>query len=345
MTSSGATSPPPANGSLDARGGSLNLWWVLAAGAGYGLAMRLLFLLPMFRGGAGESGVMLGSFVLLVPVLLGAFTVYLLPPARRSIGQALIAPWLPLLVFVAGTAILLIEGSICIAIALPIFLALASLGGLLGWLVLRVVAPSRSTVGAVLLLPLVLGAFERGVALPERIGHAEESVHIEAPPEVIWHLINDASAIQPAEMARGLAWRIGVPFPQQAITVEADGGRVRKLRWDRGVHFDEPILDWVENRYIRWRYVFSSDSIPPGALDEHVAIGGSHFDLLDTSYRLTPEPGGTRLAISVSYRVNTHFNAYAGAWADLLVADASRTILAFYQRRAEAVAVTSLARR
>jgi len=334
--------PTPAS---DTDGRSLNLWWVLAAGAGYGLAMRLLFMLQIFRGRAGESGVMLGSFVLLVPVLLGAFTVYLLPTDRRSIGQALIAPWLPLLVFVAGTAILLIEGSICIAMALPIFLVLASLGGLFGWFVLRVVAPSRSTVGAVLLLPLALGAFERGVSLPERIGQADASVHIDAPPEAIWHLINDATAIQPAEMAQGLAWRIGVPFPQEAVTVDGEHGRVRKLRWDHGVHFDEPILDWVENRYIRWRYVFASDSIPPGALDEHVSIGGSHFDLLDTSYRLTPEPGGTRLAIHVSYRVSTHFNAYAGAWADLLVADASRTILAFYQRRAEAIATTSLASR
>jgi uncharacterized protein YndB with AHSA1/START domain len=321
-----------------------NLWWVFAAGAGYGLLMRLLFVLSVFRGRAGDSGVMLGSFVLLVPLLLGAFTVYLLPPSRRTFGQVLIAPWLPLLVFVAGTAILLIEGSICIAMALPIFLALASLGGVLGWLVLRVVAPSRSTVGAALLLPLVFGAFERGIALPERIGQADESVHIDAPPEVIWQLINDATAIQPAEMAQGLAWRIGVPFPQQAVTVDTDGGRVRKLRWDHGVHFDEPILDWVENRYIRWRYVFASDSFPPGALDEHVAIGGSHFDLLDTSYRLTPETGGTRLAIHVSHRVSTHFNAYAGAWADLLVADASRTILRFYQRRAEAIAATTLAR-
>jgi hypothetical protein len=343
MSDREAITPPP-GGALDESHRSLNLWWVLAAGAGYGLAMRLLFMLSIFRGRAGESGVMLGSFVLLVPVLLGAFTVYLLPPERRSIGQAVIAPWLPLLVFVAGTAILLIEGSICIAMALPIFLMLASLGGVFGWLVLRVVTPSRSTVGAVLLLPLALGAFERGVALPERIGQADASVHIDASPGIIWQLINDATAIQPAEMAQGIAWRIGVPFPQEAVTVDGDGGRVRKLRWDHGVHFDEPILDWVENRYIRWRYVFAPDSIPPGALDEHVAIGGSHFDLLDTSYRLTPEPGGTRLTIHVDYRVNTHFNAYAGAWADLLVADASRTILAFYQRRAEAVAATSLAR-
>jgi hypothetical protein len=344
MSENELTSPPLQS----ATGTSLNLWWVLLAGAGYGLLMRLLFVLSVFRANvnnAGDSGVMLASFVFLTPLLLGAFAVYLLPPAQRTFGRCLIAPWLPLLVFVAGTAILLIEGSICIAMALPIFLIMASLGGLLGGLILRFTTPARSTVGAVLLLPLLFGLAERGVPLPDHLGDTEESIHIDAAPETIWHLINDATDIQPDEMAQGLAWRIGVPFPQEAVTVDVDGGRVRKLHWDHGVHFDEPILDWVENRYIRWRYVFAADSVPPGALDEHVRIGGRHFDLIDTSYRLTPEQGGTRLAIHVSYRVSTHFNAYAGAWADWLVGDAARTILAFYQRRAEASVSAKLAQR
>jgi len=313
-----------------------HLGWMFGAGALYGLLMRLLFVLPFYRERSGASGVMLASFVFLVPLLIGALTVYLLPAAQRTLGRALVAPLVPVLVFVGGTAILLIEGSICIALALPVFLIAAMLGGLLGWVLLLVVSPSRSTVGAVLVLPLLLGAVERSAPLPDRRGETDASVFIAAPPEAIWHLINDATGIRPDEMSQGLAWRIGVPLPQEAVTVDTPDGRVRKLRWDKNVHFDEPILDWVENRYIRWRYVFAADSIPPGALDEHVLIGGRHFDLVDTSYRLTPEAGGTRLAIHVSWRVSTHFNAYAGAWADLLVGDAARTILAFYQRRAEA---------
>lgn len=316
-----------------------HLAWMFGAGALYGLCMRLLFVLPFYRDHRGASGVMLVSFVFLVPMLIGALTVYLLPTAQRTVGRALVAPLVPVLVFVGGTAILLIEGSICIALALPVFLVAAMFGGLVGWVLLRLVSPSRSVVGAVLALPLLLGAAERGAPLPDRHGESDASVFIAAPPEAIWRLINDATGIREDEMAQGLAWRIGVPFPQEAVTVDTPEGRVRKLRWDKGVHFDEPILDWVENRYIRWRYVFAADSIPPGALDEHVLIGGRHFDLVDTSYRLIPEDGGTRLAIHVSWRVSTHFNPYAGAWAELLVDDAARTILAFYQRRAEAAAV------
>ena len=145
-------------------------------------------------------------------------------------------------------------------------------------------------------------------------------------------------------MAEGWAFRIGVPHPIEAVTVDTDNGRVRKLRWEQGVHFDEPILDWNENRYIRWRYVFAPDSIPLGALDEHVTIGGRYFDLIDTSYRLDPEGDGTRLSIHVSYRVSTGFNWYAARLARLLVDNSAQTILAFYQHRSEAAPATTVSR-
>jgi hypothetical protein len=121
----------------------------------------------------------------------------------------------------------------------------------------------------------------------------------------------------------------------EAVTVDTPQGRVRKLRWQRGVHFDEPIVAWDENRFIQWHYLFAADSIPAGALDEHVRIGGQYFDLLDTSYRLAPEAGGTRLSIHVTYRVSTHFNWYAGTLARVLVNDSARTILGFYKQRSE----------
>jgi hypothetical protein len=271
----------------------------------------------------------------LVPFLVGALTVYLARDRRPSLGYAAVAPLIPVMMFVAGTAILLIEGSICIAMALPLFLIVAMIGGVVMWGVLKFYRPSSATMGAFLLLPLLGGWGERGLPLPDRFGRSVSSVHIDAPPEAIWHLINDAHDIQPAEM-RGWAWAIGVPHPVSAKTVETDGRRVRKLRWEKGVHFDEPILDWQENRYVRWRYAFAGDSIPPGALDDHVRIGGRYFDLIDTSYRLAPEAGGTRLSIEVDYRVSTNFNFYAGWWADKLVGDAARTILGFYKRRTEA---------
>ena len=309
----------------------------LGAGVLYGLFMRLAFAVGAMQG-AGGDGVMLASFVFGVPLLIGAIAVYTLPAERRSVGAWLVAPLMPVLLFVSATAVLLLEGSICIFMALPIFMIMGMLGGLLTGLALKAVQPRPGTLGALLVLPLAAGLVERDLAPADHFGRSAASVHIDAAPETIWRLINDARDIRPEEMQDGLAWRIGVPLPLEAVTVGEGDARVRKLRWQRGVQFDEPILAWDENRYIRWRYVFGPDSVPPGALDDHVAIGGRHFDLIDTSHRLTPEAGGTRLDIEVNYRVSTNFNAYAGAWAAWLVDDAAETILAFYRRRAERAA-------
>ena len=51
---------------------------------------------------------------------------------------------------------------------------------------------------------------------------------------------------------------------------------------------------------------------------------------------LQEEGGGTRLTIAVRTRVTTHFNWYAGLWADYLVDDTAGAILNFYKVRAEA---------
>lgn len=312
---------------------------VFLLGAAYGLLMRLAFgmapfLNPSARNMAG--GPMLASFVILVPMVIGFYTVYAVRAEMPRLGFALVAPWLPTLCFVGGTAVLLIEGSICIAMALPIFLLAASVGGLIAWGFLRVFEYRSGTLNSVLLLPLVMGCAEMNLPLPADTQETDASIQIAARPEVVWQLINHATGIQPAEMREGLAYRIGVPYPQQAVTEETTGGRVRRLRWDRGVQFDEPINAWEENRYIRWTYDFKPDTFPPGTLDEHVLIGGRYFDLTDTSYRLTPSSTGTRLDIVVHYRVSTNFNFYAAWWGRLMVDDAAATILKFYKARAEA---------
>lgn len=311
-------------------------WFAVAIGAVYGLAARLIFENALWsRYATGHAGgAMLVSFLFLTPLVIGAMTVYLRRGAIGA-GGAIVGPWLPMLIVLGLTAAFNIEGSICIVLAAPIFLIASSVGGLLMLGVLAVITPAPKILSVALLVPLLLGYGERDLAMVDSIRQSDESVLIDAPPAAIWRLINGARAITPAEMDRGLAWRIGVPYPMEAVTVDTPQGRVRKLRWQRGVHFDEPIVAWDENRFIQWHYLFAADSIPAGALDEHVRIGGQYFDLLDTSYRLAPEAGGTQLSIHVTYRVSTHFNWYAGTLARVLVDDSARTILGFYKQRSE----------
>ena len=58
-------------------------------------------------------------------------------------------------------------------------------------------------------------------------------------------------------------------------------------------------------------------------------------DLNDTAYTLTPEAGGTRLHLRVSYRLTTDFNTYANWWAQALLDNFAQTVLQLYKTRLE----------
>ena len=104
----------------------------------------------------------------------------------------------------------------------------------------------------------------------------------------------------------------------------------------KGVHFEGVITDWKPEQLVRWTYRFQSDSFPAGALDDHVLIGGHYFDLIDTSYQLTPQGSGTRLTLKVHYRVSTQFNLYANWVAQFLLGNFGDVALTFYQQRSAA---------
>ena len=55
----------------------------------------------------------------------------------------------------------------------------------------------------------------------------------------------------------------------------------------------------------------------------------------DTAYTLTPEAGGTRLHLRVSYRLTTDFNTYANWWAQALLDNFAQTVLQLYKTRLE----------
>src|SRR6516164_4347850 len=126
----------------------MRLFVVFALGALYGLAMRLVFGSPVLDHPANHlaTGPMLGTFVVLVPVLIGVFTVHAVRRRPPGLLFALFGPWVPTICFAIGTGVALIEGSICIVMALPIFCLVSSLGGLLCWIVLKFVDVPRGSV-------------------------------------------------------------------------------------------------------------------------------------------------------------------------------------------------------
>lgn len=170
---------------------------------------------------------------------------------------------------------------------------------------------------------------------PQRLGTVERSVLIQASPAQVWALINHMPDIRADEVSQAWTYRIGVPRPLSGVTVTEGAQHVRKVVWDKGVHFDEMVQDWEPQRHLRWTYRFAPDSVPAGALDDHVRIGGDYFDLRDTAYTLTPEGQAVRLNLRISYRLSTDFNLYANWLAQNLIGNFAETILTLYQQRAE----------
>lgn len=306
-------------------------WIALLAGVAVGLVLRLIF-----SSGAGRPyETMMAAFIWFAPVLVGATTVYVAERfQRRSWSYYFWRASLANVLFVLGTLLILIEGMICAIVILPLFGLIGGVAGVAMGAICRFTNWPRRTLYGVALLPLMLGAFEQRIPLPQQIDIAERRLLVDASPEQIWRFLETARDIKPEEVGSAWLYRIGVPVPESGITEITSAGPVRHVHMGKSIHFDQIADIWELNRRVRWRYLFTEDSVPPGALDDHVRIGGTYFDLVDTEYELIPRESRTELVVRMRYRVSTHFNWYARPLAAALVGNFAETILEFYGRRA-----------
>lgn len=313
-------------------------WWPFAAGVLIGITLRLFF----FGKPGNPFAPMMGAFMYFGPMLVGAVTVYVAErKERRSWSYYFWAPFAANVLCIIGTLLIMVEGLICAIVIVPLFAGLGAIGGLIMGAICRRTNWPKRAVYSFAAIPLLLGSLEAAVPLPTRISTAERSIIVNANAEQVWQQIVDVRDIRPEEVRHGWMYRIGVPLPIAGVTEETAGGRVRKITMGKGIHFDQVVADWQPNRHVRWTYRFYEDSFPPRAMDDHVRIGGHYFDMIDTSYTLTPNGDVTELKIRMQYRVSTQFNWYADAVAQLLIGNFEEVILDFYRRRSEADSVTN----
>jgi hypothetical protein len=240
-------------------------------------------------------------------------------------------------IFLGLTALSLLEGSICIALASPIFMVMAVFGGLGMGLVLRLSGAGRGVAQCVVALPLLVAPLENAAGSRSEIHEIQLQTTIHADPALIWGNIKNARDIRPEELGSSWVYAIGVPRPEEGLTEATPQGEVRWSRWSHGVRFRENILAQVPGHTVLWDFHFDESSVPPGVLDEHVRIGGRYFDLVDTRYDIEPLGNGDcSLSLTAHYRVTTGFNAYAAMWAGAMLRSAGGTVLHFYKYRSEA---------
>ena len=298
----------------------------IALGAAYGLGARLAV---SYSSLSGSYAVMTLGFLILVPFAMGYLTVRSVP--SPSLAFRLFAPWVPCLIVVATAWLVGAEGAICIVMALPLMLPLASVGG--------VIAASRAgrvsaALPVVIALPWVMMPLERGRPAVKRFVTTTTSITIAAPPRTVWPLVVSVDSITPQEQHPALFSAIGFPRPIAATLDRPGVGGIRTATFERGIVFRETVIAWEPERRIR--FTISPDAIPATTLDPHVTIGGPYFDILTGTYELRPLSNGrTQLVLTSEHRVSTAFNPYAVWWADRVMRSIQTNILGVLRERAE----------
>lgn len=307
-------------------------WHPLFAGALVGIVLRLIF-----WGDAKDALTPMGlAFLTFAPFAVGAVTVYFAERIKRRTWAYY--AWVGAcanILFVLGTMLIMIEGLICAVIVLPMFALYGAVGALVMGALCRATNWPKPAAYGFVFLPVLLAAVLPTGAGETYVGVSQRTALVQASPEQVWRQLHNTTGIRPAEVERAWLYRIGVPVPLSGVTRQAGTNLERDITMGRSIHFTQVASDWRENRRVRWKYRFAADSIPRGALDDHVKIGGAYFDVMDTVYTLTPRGDATELTISMQYRVSTQFNWYAKRVAGLLFANFEEVILDFYARRAE----------
>ena len=323
-------------------------------GLAYGVTARFLF---DRTPDGGDHPVLVAGFVAMsiaflfvVPFALGAVTAFFAPRTSRYrwFGWVLL-PIVPCALLMGVVLLLAWEGAICVALATPIFLAMAMLGGVaMGVSIVRDERGGRyahSSIGVLALcalLPFLMAPAESRVAVPESTRVVLTSVAIDADAATVWSQIVRVPEISAREQPGSLFHRIGIPRPLSATLSHEGVGGVRLARFDSGIRFDETVTEWTPGVGFAFDIRVDPDSIGH-TLDRHVRVGGEYFDVLEGRFRIEPAARGVVLHLTSRHRLNTRFNAYAGLWTDAIMRDIHGTVCAVVKRRSEALAARAQA--
>lgn len=296
--------------------------------------------------GLGTLGVLLFVFVLEeygaavflgTPFVLGVVCGFIHNRGHpRSSGETAGVVGLSLLVVGGSFILFALEGAACLAMALPLAVMPALLGGELARVVtLRTDTGRWGFAPCLLLLPLA-SLLDLGAAT-DRAREVVTSIEIDAPPALVWkHVVS----FSPIEREPGLPFRLGIAYPIAATITGTGVGAVRRCEFSTGA-FVEPITAWDEPR----RLSFGVTEQPP-VLEEwspyrrvyapHVE---GYFRSQEGEFRLVSLPRGrTRLEGSTWYTLDIHPRLYWMPAADAILHRIHDRVLDQVRRKAEAAA-------
>jgi hypothetical protein len=309
----------------------------------YGGLARWFFGSNPLRFNENGFGTLSLAFLFLVPVAIGALTVFFAPAhLRASWVYALFMPWLSSFIAALVAGVLALEAAICIAMALPILIVMASGGGLITFLIFKRFAESANTtmLSLVLLAPFVFAPIESQFPVTDSYRTVHTQIEIAASPESVWRNIIRVAPIQDNE--RTFSWlfdMFGAPKPQEATLESERVGVMRQGKFAGGLFFHEKIVVWQPNERLDFE-ITADNQIPHNTLASLAPwseIGGQYFAVPVASYHLEPIGNGKLiLHLNSTHRLTTRFNDYGGVWTDWGMREFQNQILYVVKARAEA---------
>lgn len=319
------------------KGNIISLFIGVVIGAVYGLLCQFVLGREELK---DWFSVMTMGFVFIMPFILGVVTLYFAnSESRSSWVYRIFMPWATaslclLLSFVTG-----MEGTICLIMAVPIYLPLASLGGIVGGAFFTVYDSNRVNsfaLGALLIMPFLVSGVEERYPLDDKILQVDTSILINAPADVVWSQITRIPKI--TESQESFFYTMGFPRPVEATLSYEGVGGIREAKFEKGLMFLETITDWENEKKLAFKIRSEPANTPLTTLDSHVVVGGRYFDTLIGQYEIERiSASQVRLHLFSRYRLSTRFNFYAEVWSDFLMRDIQQNILRVIRSRSEGI--------
>jgi len=233
-----------------------------------------------------------------------------------------------------------LEGAICVAMAAPLAIPLAALGGLCAYGAQRRKGFKQEApvcLSALLLLTPGVQSIERVVAIKPQVYVVKTAVDIHASPQQVWDQVVAFSEIKPPEE---LIFRAGVAYPIRAEIAGRGVGAERHCVFSTGA-FVEPIQVWDEPRLLK----FTVTSNPPPMQEwtpyGHIDTPHLHGYMVSEGgqFLLTPLPdGGTRLEGTTWYQHGLWPQQYWRLWSDPIIHKIHLRVLRHIRDEAERTA-------
>jgi len=262
-----------------------------------------------------------GLFVAL-PFCLGLFSVLVYSYHEpRSYSSCMAVSLVPVGLLGAVLLLAMIEGAICILMAAPFALALAALGGMLGYAIQAGYWLNKGTPAMLSIVLLFTPAFqsaERLLNLQAETFEVRTAIEVNAPPEKVWNQVVAFAEIPPP---KELLFRAGIAYPIRAEISGHGVGAVRHCIFSTGP-FAEPIEVWDEPRLLK--FGVTANPAPLNELSPYGNIQPPHlhgyFVSKQGQFLLTELPGGrTRLEGTTWYQHTMWPAAYWHLLSDYII--------------------------